>query len=67
MQIPINDLLEKAKEKLQNFSEISLEYLEIHPELDLSQPVFQWQKKVNYRAFIAANIENVRLIDTLKL
>ena len=67
MQIPINDLLEKAKEKLQNFPEISLEYLEIHPELDLSQPVFQWQTNVNYRAFIAANIENVRLIDTLKL
>jgi pantothenate synthetase len=60
-------LLEKAKEKLQDIPDIALEYLEIHPELNLSQPVFQWQKNVNYRAFIAANIENVRLIDTLKL
>ena len=45
---------------------LSLEYFEISNELTL-EPMGQKQDKMKYRAFIAAYVREVRLIDNIAL
>jgi len=63
--LSIDEIEEKISDNLLNFKEIKLEYFVIADELNL-KPV----KKIRtekYRAFIAAYVSGVRLIDNLKL
>ena len=56
----------KVEDLLQNFPLISVEYFAIANEKDL-KPIKQKKKNQKYRAFIAADISGVRLIDNIKL
>ena len=56
----------KVEDLLQNFPLISVEYFAIANEKDL-KPIKQKKKNQKYRAFIAADISGVRLIDNVKL
>ncbi len=50
----------------ENFPQISIEYFAIANEKDL-KPIKKKKKNQKYRAFIAADISGVRLIDNIKL
>jgi len=56
----------KVEDLLQNFPLICVEYFAIANEEDL-KPIKQKKKNQKYRAFIAADISGVRLIDNIKL
>jgi pantoate--beta-alanine ligase len=56
----------KVEDFLENFPQISIEYFAIANEKDL-KPVKKKKKNQKYRAFIAADISGVRLIDNIKL
>ena len=56
----------KVEDLLQNFPQISVDYFAIADENDL-KPIKQKKKNQKYRAFIAADISGVRLIDNIKL
>ena len=56
----------KVEDLLQNFPLIRVEYFAIANEKDL-KPIKQKKKNQKYRAFIAADISGVRLIDNIKL
>ena len=56
----------KVEDLLQNFPLITVEYFVIANEEDL-KPIKQKKKNQKYRAFIAADISGVRLIDNIKL
>ena len=56
----------KVEDLLQNFPEISVDYFAIADENDL-KPIKHKNKNQKYRAFIAADISGVRLIDNIKL
>ena len=56
----------RVEDLLQNFPQISVEYFAIANEKDL-KPIKQKKKHQKYRAFIAADISGVRLIDNIKL
>jgi len=56
----------KVDDLLQNFPQISVDYFAIADENDL-KPIKQKKKNQKYRAFIAADISGVRLIDNIKL
>lgn len=58
------ELIEKAKDKLS--SKLELDYFEIREEENLSE-ISKNSKNLKLRAFIAAKIEGVRLIDNLSL
>ena len=63
--LEIIEIEKKVKQKLSYFSEIKLEYFVIADEKKL-KPSFA-KKNQKYRAFIAAYISGVRLIDNIKL
>ena len=56
----------KVEDLLQNFPQISVDYFAIADEHDL-KPIKHKKKNQKYRAFIAADISGVRLIDNIKL
>ena len=56
----------KVEDLLQNFPQISVDYFVIADENDL-KPIKLKKKNQKYRAFIAADISGVRLIDNIKL
>ena len=60
-----NEIEEKIAENLSNFKEITLEYFVIADEQNL-RPI-KYKQTEKYRAFIAAYVSGVRLIDNVKL
>ena len=56
----------KVEDLLQNFPQISVDYFAIADENDL-KPIKHKKKNQKYRAFIAADISGIRLIDNIKL
>ena len=60
-----NEIEEKIAENLSNFKEIKLEYFVIADEQNL-RPI-KYKQTEKYRAFIAAYVSGVRLIDNVKL
>ena len=60
-----NEIEEKIAENLSNFKQIKLEYFVIADEQNL-RPI-KYKKTEKYRAFIAAYVSGVRLIDNVKL
>ena len=60
-----DEIEQKVFESLSNFKEIKLEYFVIADEKNL-KPIKHKQAK-RYRAFIAAHVSGVRLIDNIKL
>ena len=63
--LSIDEIEQKVFESLSNFKEIKLEYFVIADEKNL-KPIKHKQAK-RYRAFIAAYVSGVRLIDNIKL
>ena len=63
--LSIDEIEKKIIDKLSNFSEIKLEYFVIAEEKNL-KPIKNKQTG-KYRAFIAAYISGIRLIDNIKL
>ncbi len=63
---PTNTLKEKACEMLQKNSAIELEYFEISDAKSL-QPTEETASNTTVRAFVAARVEGVRLIDNIAL
>jgi pantoate--beta-alanine ligase len=61
----IDEIEQKISDNLSNFKEIELEYFVIADEKNLKPTKNKQAKK--YRAFIAAYISGVRLIDNVKL
>ena len=55
-----------VEDLFENFPQISIEYFAIANEKDL-KPIKKKKKNQKYRAFIAADISGVRLIDNIKL
>ena len=60
-----NEIEQKISENLSNFKEIKLEYFVIADEQNLKPIKFKQTEK--YRAFIAAYVSGIRLIDNVKL
>ena len=58
--------LRKIEDLLQNFPQISVDYFAIADENDL-KPIKHKKKNQKYRAFIAADISGIRLIENIKL
>ena len=63
--LSIDEIEQKVFESLSNFKEIKLEYFVIADEKNL-KPI-KHKKTEKYRAFIAAYVSGVRLIDNIKL
>ena len=63
--LSINEIKQKISENLSNFKEIKLEYFVIADEQNL-RPI-KYKQTEKYRAFIAAYVSGVRLIDNVKL
>ena len=63
--LSINEIEKKISDNLSNFKEIKLEYFVIADEQNL-RPIKHKQTE-KYRAFIAAYVSGVRLIDNVKL
>ena len=63
--LDIDEIEQKISDNLSNFKEIELEYFVIADEKNL-KPIKHKQAK-RYRAFIAAYVSGVRLIDNVKL
>ena len=59
------EIKQKVSENLSNFKEIKLEYFVIADEKNLKPAKYKQTEK--YRAFIAAYVSGVRLIDNIKL
>ena len=59
------EIEDKVSENLSNFKEIKLEYFVIADEKNLKPTKYKQNEK--YRAFIAAYVSGVRLIDNIKL
>ena len=64
--LDLEKIYTKVEDLLENFPQISVEYFAIANEKDL-KPVKKKKKNQKYRAFIAADISGVRLIDNIKL
>jgi len=60
-----NEIEQKISENLSNFKEIKLEYFVIADEQNL-KPI-KYKQTEKYRAFIAAYVSGIRLIDNVKL
>ena len=63
--LSINEIEKKISDNLSNFKEIKLEYFVIADEQNL-RPI-KYKQTEKYRAFIAAYVSGVRLIDNVKL
>ena len=63
--LSINEIEKKISDDLSNFKEIKLEYFVIADEQNL-RPI-KYKQTGKYRAFIAAYVSGVRLIDNVKL
>jgi pantoate--beta-alanine ligase len=63
--LSINEIEKKISDNLSNFKEIKLEYFVIADEQNL-KPI-KYKQTEKYRAFIAAYVSGVRLIDNVKL
>ena len=63
--LSINEIEQKIADNLSNFKEIKLEYFVIADEQNL-RPI-KYKQTGKYRAFIAAYVSGVRLIDNVKL
>ena len=63
--LSINEIEKKISDDLSNFKEIKLEYFVIADEQNL-KPI-KYKQTEKYRAFIAAYVSGVRLIDNVKL
>jgi pantoate--beta-alanine ligase len=63
--LSINEIEKKISDNLSNFKEIKLEYFVIADEQNL-RPI-KYKQTGKYRAFIAAYVSGVRLIDNVKL
>ena len=63
--LSINEIEQKISKNLSNFKEIKLEYFVIADEQNLKPIKYKQTKK--YRAFIAAYVSGIRLIDNVKL
>ena len=63
--LSINEIEQKIADNLSNFKEIKLEYFVIADEQNL-KPI-KYKQTEKYRAFIAAYVSGVRLIDNVKL
>ena len=63
--LSINEIEQKISDDLSNFKEIKLEYFVIADEQNL-KPI-KYKQTEKYRAFIAAYVSGVRLIDNVKL
>ena len=64
--LDLEKIYTKVEDLLENFPKISVEYFAIANEKDL-KPIKKKKKNQKYRAFIAADISGVRLIDNIKL
>jgi len=64
--LDITNIEEKVNRLLAKFPQIKLDYFVIADERHL-QPTLKRDKKKKYRAFIAADISGIRLIDNIKL
>ena len=65
-KLEISEIVSNIEKKFHKISEISLEYFLIADESKL-HPTNQKYDGVKYRAFIAAKINNIRLIDNINL
>ena len=65
-KLEIPEIVSNIEKKFQKISDISLEYFLIADENKL-HPTNQKSNGVKYRAFIAAKINNIRLIDNINL
>jgi len=65
-KLEIPEIVSNIEKKFHKISEISLEYFLIADENKL-HPINQKSNGVKYRAFIAAKINNIRLIDNINL
>lgn len=65
-KLEISEIVSRIEKKFHKISEISLEYFLIADESKL-HPTNQKSDGVKYRAFIAAKINNIRLIDNINL
>ena len=63
--LSINEIEQKIADNLSNFKEIKLEYFVIADEQNL-KPI-KYKQTEKYRAFIAAYVSGIRLIDNVKL
>ena len=63
--LSINEIEQKISDDLSNFKEIKLEYFVIADEQNL-KPI-KYKQTEKYRAFIAAYVSGIRLIDNVKL
>ena len=63
--LSINEIEQEISDNLSNFKEIKLEYFVIADEQNL-KPI-KYKQTEKYRAFIAAYVSGVRLIDNVKL
>ena len=63
--LSINEIEKKISDDLSNFKEIKLEYFVIADEQNL-KPI-KYKQTEKYRAFIAAYVSGIRLIDNVKL
>ena len=64
--LDLEKIYTNVKNLFENFPQISIEYFAIANEKDL-KPIKKKKKNQKYRAFIAADISGVRLIDNIKL
>ena len=64
--LDLEKIYTNVEDFLQNFPQISVDYFAIADENDL-KPIKHKKKNQKYRAFIAADISGVRLIDNIKL
>ena len=65
-RLEISEIISNIEKKFQKISGISLEYFLIADESKL-HPTNRKSKGIKYRAFIAAKINNIRLIDNINL
>ena len=65
-KLEISEIVSRIEKKFHKISEISLDYFLIADESKL-HPTNQKSDGVKYRAFIAATINNIRLIDNINL
>ena len=65
-KLEISEIVSSIEKKFHKISEISLEYFLIADERKL-HPTNQKSDGIKYRPFIAAKINNIRLIDNINL
>ena len=64
--LDLEKIYTSVEDLFENFPQVSIEYFAIANEKDL-KPIKKKKKNQRYRAFIAADISGVRLIDNIKL